>query len=372
MQKLAMFGQKWKNIGDYYTKNPSSIKMLIGVIGIVILFYGTIATRLGISFLFNSIYIPIDPEMFYLFLLIGNICLLYALFDLEGSKSIFFLQLLYFVIIATFLESDVFYLFLLIGNICLLYAFFGREGKKAIFFPQILYYAIFPTFLGISFLFKINISHEPNMFYLILLIGNIYLLYAFFDWKGNKAIFIIKIIIFSLISIVSIFIFFSFIIFVIFHTGVLSVHNNTSNNLVLSGYVKVDSKNNNEIDIVTFYICNAGGTTVDLNKTVITYTDDNHSISKSYGKGDQGWNYYAIVYEPGHNDNLLESGEKYKILINLSSVNPNIGVIPALGPNEKFKIEVKQSEGAALTIIRTTPLMLVANNSYPLSNEQNS
>jgi archaeal flagellin FlaB len=159
----------------------------------------------------------------------------------------------------------------------------------------------------------------------------------------------------------------SFAFYIILNPSLLATHKSASSNLALSGDVIVESINNNEADVVTFYLINkAVGIPVDLNKTVITYTDDNHSISKSYGKGDQGWNYHAIVYEPGHNDNLLESGEKYKITINLSSVNPNIGIIPALRSNEKFKIEVKQSEGATLTIIRTTPLTLVANYFYPV------
>ena len=31
--------------------------------------------------------------------------------------------------------------------------------------------------------------------------------------------------------------------------------------------------------------------------------------------GANGWNYIAIVFETGHDNNLLESGEKYKVVV---------------------------------------------------------
>lgn len=146
------------------------------------------------------------------------------------------------------------------------------------------------------------------------------------------------------------------------HTGVTQA----SSSLAPAGDVIVESLANGEGDVVIFYLTNsAGGTPVDLNKTVITYTDDDNFITKQYGNGDQGWNYSAVVYEPGHNDNLLESGEKYKIILNLSSASPNIGAT-APGINEHFQIEVKPPEGAVLAITKTMPPALVANNFYPV------
>ncbi len=84
----------------------------------------------------------------------------------------------------------------------------------------------------------------------------------------------------------------------------------------------------NAVDTVTFYITNtAGGTPVDLDKTVITYTDSNDFVTKAYGAtnptpGTNGWVYTGVINNdgvggvaaaPNAADNLLESGEKYRI-----------------------------------------------------------
>jgi flagellin FlaB len=106
----------------------------------------------------------------------------------------------------------------------------------------------------------------------------------------------------------------------------------------------------------------AGGTAVDLNKTVVSYTDNNDFITKEYGTGDQGWTYLPVVFESGHDDNLLESGEKYKVTINLTT-GTNTGA-SAPGPNEKIKIEIKPPEGAVLSIQKTMPPALAANKYY--------
>jgi len=143
------------------------------------------------------------------------------------------------------------------------------------------------------------------------------------------------------------------------HTGVTQA----SSSLAPSGDVIVKSANNNEANEVTFYVTNtAGGTPVDLNKTVLTYTDNNDFVTKEYSSAGNGWVYTPIVYEPGHNDNLLEAGEKYKIVVTLST----IGATTAPGINEKIKLEVKPPEGAVLSITKTMPPALASGNYYPV------
>jgi flagellin FlaB len=148
------------------------------------------------------------------------------------------------------------------------------------------------------------------------------------------------------------------------HTGVTQA----SSSLAPSGDVIVDSVTAGQANDFTFYVTNtAGGTPVDLKKTVITYTDNDDFITKEYGTGTNGWTYLPVVCEPGHNDNLLESGEKYKITVSLTGSNAanNIGGT-APGPNEQIKIEVKPPEGAVLSITKTLPPALAANNYYPV------
>ena len=143
------------------------------------------------------------------------------------------------------------------------------------------------------------------------------------------------------------------------HTGVTQA----SSSLAPSGDVIVKSTTNDFANEVTFYVTNtADGTPLDLNKTVLTYTDNNDFVTKEYSSGGNGWVYTPIVYEPGHNDNLLEAGEKYKIVVTLST----IGATTAPGINEKIKLEVKPPEGAVLSITKTMPPALASGNYYPV------
>lgn len=149
------------------------------------------------------------------------------------------------------------------------------------------------------------------------------------------------------------------------HTGVTQA----SSSLSPAGDVIAESTVNGSANNFTFYLTNtAGGTPVDLDKTIITYTDNDDFVSKSYGStgpgnGTNGWKYNAVIYEPGHADNLLETGEKYKVDLNLTTFS---SAITAPGVNEKIKIEVKPSEGAVLTLTRSLPPALAAGCFYPV------
>lgn len=143
------------------------------------------------------------------------------------------------------------------------------------------------------------------------------------------------------------------------HTGVTQA----SSSLAPSGDVIVESTAFGKAGSITFYITNtAGGTPVDLNKTVLTYTDNDDMVSQEYNNGTQGWNYTALIFEPGHNDNLLESGEKYRVDVNLTYFN--VTTLP--GVNEKIKLEVKPPEGAVLGLTKTLPPALIAGEFYPV------
>jgi flagellin FlaB len=119
---------------------------------------------------------------------------------------------------------------------------------------------------------------------------------------------------------------------------------------------------------ITFYVTNTGGgTSIDLNKAVLTYTDNDDCVSQQYGgngpnTGTQGWDYSAIIYEPNHNNNLLESGEKYRIDVNLTGFGVNAASLPGL--NEKVNIEVKPPEGAVLGLSKTMPPALAVGSFY--------
>jgi len=148
------------------------------------------------------------------------------------------------------------------------------------------------------------------------------------------------------------------------HTGVAQA----SSSIAPSGDVIVESTANGTAGKITFYLTNtASGTSVDLDKAVLTYTDNDDFLSRQYGgngpgTGTQGWDYSAIIYEPNHNDNLLESGEKYRIDVDLTGSGVNAASLPGL--NEKVNIEFKPSEGAVLGLSKTMPPALTVGSFY--------
>lgn len=153
------------------------------------------------------------------------------------------------------------------------------------------------------------------------------------------------------------------------HTGVTQA----SSSLAPSGDVIVESTMANKAGNLTFYVTNtAGGTPVDMDKIVLTYTDNDDFLSQPYGTGTgpnagtNGWQYIPIVYEPGHYDNLLESGEKYKITVNLTGGTGTFKATSLPGVNEKIKLEIKPPQGAVLGISKTMPPALVSGQFYPV------
>ncbi len=129
------------------------------------------------------------------------------------------------------------------------------------------------------------------------------------------------------------------------HTGVAQA----SSSLSPSGDVVVEGTANGTVDNIIFYITNtAGGSSVDLNKTIITYIDDDDFVTQDEGSAD--WAYTPIISSDAGAWNLVEKGEKYKITMTLGA---NTTSLP--GVNEQFRIDVKPPEGAVLIIQRTMP-----------------
>jgi flagellin FlaB len=140
------------------------------------------------------------------------------------------------------------------------------------------------------------------------------------------------------------------------HTGVQQA----SSSLAPSGDVIVKGGASNDVAEVTFYITTtAGGSAVDLNKTIITYTDDNDFKTDAYNSSGN-WTYSDVVNNGGP-VNLIEKGEKYKITLNLTNLTAS-----EPGVNENIKIDVKPPEGAVLILQRTMPPALTNNYYYPV------
>ena len=155
------------------------------------------------------------------------------------------------------------------------------------------------------------------------------------------------------------------------------VHSSTtkvSSSLLTSGDVivrgGVDTANSNTLCAtqITFYLTTTSGTPVDLDKTIITYIDDEniktqdymydstgptkgpHDIPADAGWGNtNGWVYKSIIANT--DDNYLEQGEKSKIVVDLAEFIPATATTHPLPiGKERVKLEIKPPEGPVLII----------------------
>jgi len=115
-----------------------------------------------------------------------------------------------------------------------------------------------------------------------------------------------------------------------------------------------------DVKEIYFYVTlTAGGTPVDLNKSVlaIRWNDDYEQIpyNTTYKEGNNNyllW-YYSCV--EGDSDNLLELNEKYKITINITAIKNKYSGVNYPRVNEKITIELKPPIGAPLEVTKTIP-----------------
>nr|WP_320161758.1 flagellin [uncultured Methanoregula sp.] len=127
-----------------------------------------------------------------------------------------------------------------------------------------------------------------------------------------------------------------------------------SSALMMTGSVYGVGTPGSTIDMVNFSISVAsGGTPIDMEKVVITYSDKNHLetlkpvpgyYSSSTTPGT--WAITERQNERGVSDNVLEKGEQFSI-----SVHPTTGITK----DTEFSIEVAPAGGASMQIQRTAP-----------------
>lgn len=142
----------------------------------------------------------------------------------------------------------------------------------------------------------------------------------------------------------------------------------TSGDVIARGGVDTANGGKTCATQITFYLTTTGGTPVDLDKTIITYTDDENlktqdymfdNILKTKGPHDipadtgwddtNGWVYKNIISST--DDNYLEQGEKSKVVIDLAQFIPaTLTTHPLPIAKERVKLEIKPPEGPALII----------------------
>ncbi|WP_321506475.1 archaellin/type IV pilin N-terminal domain-containing protein [uncultured Methanoregula sp.] len=145
----------------------------------------------------------------------------------------------------------------------------------------------------------------------------------------------------------------------VIHTGI----GQASSALMLAGSVYGVGTPGSTIDMVNFSISVAsGGTPIDIEKVVITYSDKTHLeklapvpgyFSSSTTPGT--WAITERQNERGISDNVLDKGELFSI-----SAHPTTGI----GKDTEFSIEVAPAGGATMQILRTAPSAIYAVNQF--------
>ncbi|MDV2482345.1 flagellin [Methanoculleus sp. Wushi-C6] len=116
-----------------------------------------------------------------------------------------------------------------------------------------------------------------------------------------------------------------------------------------------DTDADSKIDRLEFTLgLTAGGSVVDMNSTVLTYTtsteykiltrDEEHSPGGSPGAAGQ-WTIFSVK-NPTTAGSVLEKGEQFVMQVDVPT---------SIDKNEQFTLEVKPATGATLSITRTAP-----------------
>ena len=100
----------------------------------------------------------------------------------------------------------------------------------------------------------------------------------------------------------------------------------------------------------------AGGSSIDMSKATVTYSDDlvleQVSYSDSSGNASaDNWQIYQVINDLGDNNDMLESTEQFIISVGIPS-NASINAYDA------FSIELKPNVGAVLNVKKTAPAAL--------------
>jgi flagellin FlaB len=136
-----------------------------------------------------------------------------------------------------------------------------------------------------------------------------------------------------------------------------------SSSLMMAGTVHGVGTPGSTIDMINFSIrLGDGGTAIDMEKVVVTYSDKNHleklrPVPGYYGSSTTPgtWAITERQNERGSSNMVLEKGEQFSL-----SVHPTNGI----GRDIEFSIEVTPAGGAPMLIIRRAPSVIYAVNQF--------
>jgi archaeal flagellin FlaB len=141
------------------------------------------------------------------------------------------------------------------------------------------------------------------------------------------------------------------------HTGVSQASSSVelSGDVIATGDVAVPPT---KLSTVTMCLqLTSGGSSVDMAKTLIVYSAPNHAPAELTLDADANPDlaHFEIVKKYNNNnninDNLIDRGEKFDVMIPVDLVNGGSEITA----NKGFQIEIKPPQGATYTIHRTAP-----------------
>jgi flagellin FlaB len=130
------------------------------------------------------------------------------------------------------------------------------------------------------------------------------------------------------------------------HTGVTQA----SSSVELSGDVIAKGVTGNNITNITMFLqLTSGGSSVDMNRTLIVYSSSRVAPTDLLNNSTADNKNYTIVNRYNDNgDYLIDRGEKFEVLVNVSALDN-------LTANRDFQVEIKPPQGATYTISRKAP-----------------
>ena len=140
------------------------------------------------------------------------------------------------------------------------------------------------------------------------------------------------------------------------HTGVAQASSSIELNgdVIANNYTESTTKLGN---VTVFLQLTSGGSSVDMNKTLIVFTARDHApidlkLGKINGNGSCNDHYNITSKYCGDTNDILDKFEKFEITIPVGDYN--------LTANNDFQFEIKPPEGASYTIHRQVPASITS------------
>ena len=134
------------------------------------------------------------------------------------------------------------------------------------------------------------------------------------------------------------------------HTGVTQA----SSSVELSGDVLAKDDGASHVGTITLFLqLTSGGSSVDMDNTLIVYSDEDTAPTECTIGGAHAFTITKVFNEVGSSNHILDKFETMEIAVDISAYS-------AVGANDAFQLEIKPPQGATYTIHRKAPSSISA------------